>query len=499
MNVLKKDKKENDKKKDDKKKDKKKSKTFRLIQERDMTPGIQVLKTPLSEKDVLYTIKIVFVGDPCTLDDRKKLLWGYYHNHQSQVVKELGTTMKDVRIDGFDGRISMTLYDNNINRATSYFPFSGAHGIFLVYRNDDDMSFRHVYNWLSEARRFCNKENVFAYVIGIFPNEESINQMSQERKAILHLMKMKTFNYCPGKEKLFDEFINEMVCSIRKINFRDDILEVQWEKRLFESGQYKKPKKGFIPIQSELESSQRKQMEKDPYRRLINQEIDRGLTYTIRLIFCGDEIIQTQARRLAVGLLNGFDQPIKSIDNLDNLATTYREIDNKFLKVRAVGYDLNYKRGLQYSPFVNALGSVIFFDYTNEDSFKHLPIWVKESYKGNLSEMLLFICGLNKTSNKRKISETEVIKYLDSFPPQRKPVHCDFEEKDIKEFVQTFKNYVNTIRRKVFKKGYLTMVEREMVAKERLGTIESSEMMESSKLTPKNFKEDEKDEGCNIQ
>ncbi|ELP87308.1 hypothetical protein EIN_095650 [Entamoeba invadens IP1] len=492
-----KDKKIEKEKKEKKSKDKKKKSIIPLT-ERDMTPGISVLKTPLAEKDVLYNIKIVFVGDPCTLDARKRLMWGYYANHQGELPREIGTSSKDVRIDGYDGRITMTLYDNNINRATSYFPFSGVHGVFLVYKFDDEMSFRHVYNWLSEARRFCNKENVFAYVIGIFPDEEHLGKITSEQKAILHLMKMQTFNYCVGKEKEFDTFIDDMVCSIRQINFRDDVLELMWQKKLFESGQYKKPKKGYIPIQSELESSQRKQMEKDPYRRLIAQEIDRGFTYTLRLVFCGDEVTQGASRRIAIGVINGFDNINKSVPNLDNLATAYREIDNKFLKVRAVGYDLSYKRSLQYSPFVNALGSVIFFDYTNADSFNHLMVWVKESYKGNLDMMFIFICGLNSNAEKKEVSPMSVNNYLGTFAEGKRPVFCNFEEEKKENFITTFKNYVNMIRKKVFKKQYLAMVEKELIAKERLGSVDQSEMSETSKLTPANFKEDE-DTGCSVQ
>ncbi|KAL7717922.1 Ras family protein [Entamoeba marina] len=495
----KKDKKDKNNKKD-KKQSKDKKKKFQAVvpkEKRQILPGIHELKTPLSENSVLFNIKLVFVGNPCTLDSRKKLMWGYYHKHHSESPTTVGTYSKDVTIDGYDGRVTMTLYDNNVDKNISYFPFSGVHCVFLVYQYDDEMSFRHIYNWLSEARRFCNKDNVFAYVIGVYPNEESTKNISEEHKAILHLMKLQTFNYYPGNESVFDDFVNEKVCNVRQINFKDEVLDIQYQKLLFESGNYKKSKKGFVPIQSQLESSQRRQMEKDPYRRLISQEIDRGFTYLMRIVFCGDDITTTTSRKIACGVINGFDQPVKT-SNLDNLATTYIEIDNKYLKLRAVGYDTSYKKSLQYAPFVNSLGSVIFFDYTNIDSFNHLMIWVKESYRGNLDGLQLFICGLNSTAQKKDVSSGALSDYLATFPKERKPFFCDWDENNKEHFISTFKQYVNTIRRNIFRKNYLSMVEKEMLNKERMGSIDSSEMLESSKLMPSNFKEDE-DDGSHIE
>ena len=50
------------------------------------------------------------------------------------------------------------------------------------------------------------------------------------------------------------------------------------------------------------------------------------------------------------------------------------------------------------------------------------------------------------------------------------------------------------IRKSVFKKGYLQMIEKDMLNKERLGTVES-DGNDTMRLTPGSFKEDP-DDGC---
>ena len=134
-----------DAKLDKSKKTKKEPKKVKIVEaatKEKFEEGITILKKPLDEKEVLFTVKIILVGDPCTLDDRRRLMWGYYKSHAEMPSPTLQTTQKDVKIDGFAGRISTILYDNNVSRTTSYFPFNGVHGVLLVYKADDPMSFR---------------------------------------------------------------------------------------------------------------------------------------------------------------------------------------------------------------------------------------------------------------------------------------------------------------------------------------------------------------------
>ena len=105
-------------KKEEKKQKKDQPKRLKIVEaqsEEKYQQGITFLPTPLAEKDVLFTIKMIFVGDPCTLEERKKLMWGYYKSHTEPVPANLQTTNKDVKIDGFAGRISTILYDNNVS------------------------------------------------------------------------------------------------------------------------------------------------------------------------------------------------------------------------------------------------------------------------------------------------------------------------------------------------------------------------------------------------
>ena len=485
------------KKKGGKKEEKKKITIVEAATKEKFEEGIVILKKPLEEKEVLFNVKIILVGDPCTLDDRRRLMWGYCKSHGEMPSANLQTTQKDVKIDGFAGRVSTILYDNNVSRSTSYFPFNGVHGVLLVYRADDPMSFRHVYNWLSEARRYCNNENVFAYVIGIYNDKESTDNLSRQDQAIVHLMKMKMLMYYPGNETEFDNFLDNMVVNIRRLAFNNDKLDLQHQKKLFESGNFKVNKKGYVPIQSQLESQQRKLAEKDPYRRLISQEVDRGLTYTLRMVFCGDDCCVPIYRKIANGIFYGWDAKVKAAASLENLATAYREIENKSFKIKAVGYDPSAKRGMAYTPFSNALAAVMCFDYTNKESFNHLTTWEKESKKGSLDEMKVFIIGMNADSGKKEVTDKQVQDYLATFPTHRKPTFAVWDESKKEEFENEFKNWVNSIRRRVFRKKYIEAVEKEIVAKERLGAVQSQD--EATKLGPISYPEDPQNDGCVIQ
>ena len=280
--------------------------------------------------------------------------------------------------------------------------------------------------------------------------------------------------------------------------FNNDKLDLQHQKKLYEAGNYKVSKKGYVPIQSQLESQQRKLAEKDPYRRLISQEVDRGLTYTLRMVFCGDDCTVPVYRKIANGVFYGWDAKAKAAASLENLATAYREIENKSFKIKAVGYDPSQKRGMAYTPFSNALAGVICFDYTNKESFNHLANWVKESTKGSLDEMKLFFCGINADSPKREVTDKQVQEYLATFPTHRKPAFKNWEEDKKQEFEQEFKNWVNSIRRRVFRKKYIETVEKEIVSKERLGAVQASQN-EATKLGPTSYPEDPQNDGCVIQ
>ena len=82
--------------------------------------------------------------------------------------------------------------------------------------------------------------------------------------------------------------------------------------------------------------------------------------------------------------------------------------------------------------------------------------------------MKVFIIGMNADSGKKEVTDKQVQDYLATFPTHRKPTFAVWDESKKEEFEQEFKNWVNSIRRRVFRKKYIEAVEKEIVAKERL-------------------------------
>ncbi|ENY65347.1 hypothetical protein EHI7A_063200 [Entamoeba histolytica HM-1:IMSS-A] len=432
-----------------------------------MKTTINYPTTVISEKDYEYTIKLLFVGDISTFQQRKSLLWQTYkRNLNSQNLSNLPLqTSSTIEINGRIGKLICSTYDNFVGRETSYFPFKGINILCVVFDFSND-SIKNIGNWIEEGKRFSGNKKMNILIIGLYDN--LLNSTNTPTEVSDILLKDTTIQFYTYNKSTTLNLLNELeqcYIQIRLNDLTDDVID----KQIAKEREYKQRRTiSQTGVLSKTFSSP--PMNQGDKKRALIVFNKSEIVITIKTIIVGDSCISDFSRRLCTGLSLDWNTSF-SLYSFDNYPPKLLQLDDgKTLKLRTYVYDHSFRKGASYTPYFNVLGVILCFDYQKSDTFANLMNWYNETLRYcNLKSTHYIIVGFNK-SNNSTVTDDDVQGFVNFFPMNKRPRFFYFEESKTHEFDLLFEEFCLEINAVEFSQPYLDECkpQKEDVSKTRL-------------------------------
>ncbi|KAL7721598.1 Uncharacterized protein QTN25_001263 [Entamoeba marina] len=411
---------------------------------------VHYLNEVIDEKQFEYAIKVLFVGDSSTLKLRQSLQWKTYKrdNNSTPPDNSNAVNTKQVEIYGKLGKVVYSIYDNNIGRETSYFPFQGIHVLCVVFDTNDN-SVENVCNWYEEAKRFCGNKDMYTFIVGYNNNLNRYEPPNHVSNLMHKKDKIFYFNYTKQTSSLFYEKLDDIYALVRKSTLGDDLVDQQNQVK---PSNYNRKPSNFNEVQRSTFSSQPNTVDK---KRVLVNVTDKITVATIKTLVLGDPCVSDYCQKICVGLSVGWSADRSLYSFNDCPVKTIPYTTQTSLKIRTYVYDHSIGRGASYTPYFNILGCILCFDFNDQDSFSDLMNWYNETLRYcNLRSTHYFVVGCNYTED-APVTDDDVQSFLDYFPMSKKPPFFKYFEGSGNELDETFMNFIMDVAAEEFPQNYL--------------------------------------------